>query len=177
MPLRFIPTGMDVHAVEMQPGGGAKLCRAAGMYARLTNKEGGYATLVMPSGEIRRVLDRVPRHHRRRSATPITSEPAAGQSRSVNRHLGVRPKTRGVAKSHNAHPLGGGSKDEVEGQPPPCGPTGVEAKGGRTRNRKKHPGDLIIRRRRKRALRPGDVSRSEADLWRGQVGTPECTSE
>ncbi|MCC6283812.1 MAG: 50S ribosomal protein L2 [Phycisphaerales bacterium] len=152
MPLKFIPTGMSVHCVEMAPGRGAQLCRSAGTYARLSNREGGYATLVMPSGEIRKVLAECratigevgnPDHFNRRLGK-------AG----INRHLGVRPKTRGVAKSHNAHPLGGGS-GRSKGNRAPCGPTGVEAKGGRTRNRKKPGADLIIRRRR--SVRYGQV--------------------
>ena len=64
----------------------------------------------------------------------------------INRHLGRRPITRGMAKSHHAHPLGGGS-GRSKGNRPPCGPTGVLAKGGRTRNKKQHSTKLIIRRR------------------------------
>ena len=145
MPLRFIPLGLDVHCVEMQPGRGAQICRSAGCAAKLSNKEGDYATLVMPSGEIRRVhvdclatigqVGNVDHQNRRLGKAGLT------------RHLGRRPITRGVAKSHHAHPLGGGS-GRSKGNRPPCGPTGVHAKGGGTRNRKKHSSKLIIRRRR-----------------------------
>jgi len=144
MPLKHIPTGLDVHCVELQPGNGAKMCRSAGMFARLSNKEGDFATLVLPSGEMRRVpIDGMatigqvgnPDHqHRRLGKAGLT------------RHLGRRPITRGMAKSHHAHPLGGGS-GRSKGNRPPCGPTGVEAKGGRTRNRKQYSSKLIIRRR------------------------------
>ncbi|MCC6677473.1 MAG: 50S ribosomal protein L2 [Phycisphaerales bacterium] len=144
MPLRHIPTGLDVHCVELIPGRGAQICRSAGSFAKLTNKEGDYATLVMPSGEIRRV--------------PIESKATIGQvgnidhrlrrlgKAGITRLLGRRPITRGVAKSHHAHPLGGGS-GRSKGNRPPCGPTGVLAKGGPTRNRKKPSSKLIIRRR------------------------------
>jgi large subunit ribosomal protein L2 len=144
MPLRHIPAGLDVHCVEMVPGRGAQLCRSAGTYAKLSNKEGDYATLVLPSGEQRRV--------------PIECKATIGQTGNPDhrlrrlgkagiwRHMGRRPITRGMAKSHHAHPLGGGS-GRSKGNRPPCGPTGVHAKGGRTRNPKKRGSQLIIRRR------------------------------
>lgn len=144
MPLAFIPTGLEVHCVELQPGRGAQMCRGAGTFARLSNKEGEYATLVLPSGEVRRVPQ-----------TCMATIGAVGNGDNrlrrlgkagINRLLGRRPITRGVAKSHHAHPLGGGS-GRSKGNRPPCGPTGVHAKGGRTRNRKKHSTKLIIRRR------------------------------
>lgn len=145
MPLRFIPAGMDVHAVELQPGGGAKLCRSAGMYARLTNKEGKHATLVMPSGETRRVLIDC-------RATVGTVGNSDHQNRRIgkaglNRKLGRRPKTRGVAMSHHTHPLGGGEGRSKSGRPP-ASKSGTLAKGGGTRNRNKPSSDLIIRRRK-----------------------------
>ena len=143
MPLRFIPTGLDVHCVELIVGRGAQMCRSAGVYARLTNKEGDYATLTLPSGEVRRVaIDCVATigqvgnsDHRLRKL---------GKA-GLTRLMGRRPITRGMAKSHHAHPLGGGS-GRSKGNRPPCGPTGVLAKGGNTRNRKKHSTSLIIRR-------------------------------
>jgi large subunit ribosomal protein L2 len=144
MPLRFIPTGLQVHCVEMTPGKGGQLCRSAGMYAMLSNKEGNYATLVLPSGETRMV-------HIDCRAT--IGEVGNSDQQNVRwgkagrmRHLGRRPITRGVAKSHNAHPLGGGS-GRSKGNRPPCGPTGVLAKGGRTRKKRQHSTKLIIRRR------------------------------
>lgn len=144
MPLRFIPTGLDVHCVELIVGRGAQMCRSAGTYARLTNKEGDYATLTLPSGEVRRVaIDCIATigqvgnsDHRLRKL---------GKA-GLTRLMGRRPITRGMAKSHHAHPLGGGS-GRSKGNRPPCGPTGVLAKGGNTRNRKKHSTSLIIRRR------------------------------
>ncbi|MFG0286443.1 MAG: 50S ribosomal protein L2 [Phycisphaerales bacterium JB039] len=145
MPLRYIPTGLNVHCVELLPGKGGQMCRSAGMYARLVNKEDDYATLVLPSGESRRV--------------PIDCRATIGQvgntdhqnrrlgKAGLNRHLGRRPITRGVAKSHHAHPLGGG-EGRSKGNRAPVSPTGVPAKGGGTRNKKQHSTDLIIRRRR-----------------------------
>ncbi|MEX2217889.1 MAG: 50S ribosomal protein L2 [Phycisphaerales bacterium] len=144
MPLKLIPAGLDVHCVELVPGKGAQMCRSAGTYARLSNKEGDYATLVLPSGETRRV--------------PVVCRATIGQTGNpdnrlrrlgkagITRLLGRRPITRGMAKSHHAHPMGGGS-GRSKGNRPPAGPTGVHAKGGRTRNRRKHSSKLIIRRR------------------------------
>lgn len=147
MPLRFIPAGLDVHCVEMSPGRGAQLCRSAGCFARLTNKEGDYATLVMPSGEIRRV------HADCLATIGQTGNPDHRLRRlgkaGISRLKGRRPITRGIAKSHHAHPLGGGS-GRSKGNRPPCGPTGVPAKGGGTRQPGKASNRLIIRRRASR---------------------------
>lgn len=144
MPLRYIPTGLDVHCVELSPGKGAKMCRSAGMYARLSNREDDYATLVLPSGEIRRV--------------PVDCRATIGQVGNADqvlrrlgkagrsRHLGRRPKTRGVAMHHGIHPLGGGS-GRSKGNRAPVSVTGVPSKGGTTRNRKQFSEELIIRRR------------------------------
>jgi large subunit ribosomal protein L2 len=144
MQLRYVPTGLDVHCVELIAGRGAQICRSAGTFAKLSNKEGDYATLVLPSGEVRRV--------------PLSCRVTVGQTGNgdhrlrklgkagLNRLMGRRPITRGVAKSHHAHPLGGGS-GRSKGNRPPVGPTGVLAKGGDTRNKKKQSSTLIIRRR------------------------------
>ncbi|TVQ81176.1 MAG: 50S ribosomal protein L2 [Phycisphaeraceae bacterium] len=147
MKMKYIPTGLEVHCVELTPGKGGQMCRAAGMSARLTNREGRYATLVLPSGEIRRVSV---------ECRAIIGE--VGNSDHANRrlgkagksrHLGRRPKTRGVAMDHATHPLGGGEGRSKSGRAP-VSKTGVPAKGGSTRNRKQHSEDLIIRRRRSR---------------------------
>ncbi len=145
MPLKFIPSGMNVHCVELHPGGGGKLCRSAGMSARLTNKEDDFATLVMPSGETRRV-----------SIDCRATVGVVGNSDHQNRRLGKagisrlmgrRPKTRGVAMSHHAHPLGGGDGRSKGGRAP-VNKAGTPAKGGGTRDRKKPSQQLIIRRRK-----------------------------
>ena len=144
MPLRFIPTGLEVHAVEMVPGGGAKLVRSAGIAARLTNKEGRFATLVMPSGEIRQVsLDC-------RATIGSVGNPdhalvklgKAGRAR----WMGRRPRTRGMAMSHNQHPHGGGEGRSKGGQIP-SNASNTPAKGGRTRVRGKASDERILRRR------------------------------
>jgi large subunit ribosomal protein L2 len=144
MCLRHIPTGLDVHCVELNPGRGGQMCRGAGTYAKLTNREDEFATLVLPSGEVRRV--------------PLACRATIGQvgnadnrlrklgKAGLNRLKGRRPITRGVAKSHHAHPLGGGS-GRSKGNRPLCGPTGVHAKGGNTRNPRKASAKLIVRRR------------------------------
>lgn len=144
MPLRFVPTGLDVHCVELVPGKGAQMCRGAGTYAKLTNKEDDYATLVLPSGEVRRVLLDC-RATIGQVGNPDHRLRKLGKA-GLSRLLGIRPKTRGVAKSHHAHPLGGGS-GRSKGNRPLCGPTGVHAKGGNTRNPRKASSKLIVRRR------------------------------
>ncbi|MCX5659099.1 MAG: 50S ribosomal protein L2 [Planctomycetota bacterium] len=144
MPLKSIPAGLDVHCVEIFPGSGGKLCRSAGTYARLTNKEGDWATLVFPSGEIRQVA--------------IDCRATIGQVGNLDhqsvrlgkagrsRHLGIRPTVRGMAMTHECHPMGGGS-GRSKGNRPPAGPTGVLAKGGKTRKPDKASNKRIIRRR------------------------------
>jgi large subunit ribosomal protein L2 len=144
MKLRYVPTGLDVHCVELVPGKGAQMCRSAGTYAKVSNREDDFATLVLPSGEVRRV--------------PLECRATIGQvgnpdhrlrqlgKAGLTRLMGRRSITRGVAKSHHAHPLGGGS-GRSKGNRPPVGPTGVGAKGGNTRNPRKASAKLIIRRR------------------------------
>lgn len=145
MPLRFIPLGMSVHCVEMQRGRGGQMCRSAGSYARLMNKEGAYATLMLPSGEMRRVLLDC-------RATVGQVGNTDHQNRRIgkaglNRLRGRRPKTRGVAMSHHAHPLGGG-EGRSKGGRAPVSKSGTLSKGGGTRDRKKPSQQLIIRRRK-----------------------------
>jgi len=144
MPLRVIPAGLNVHNVELVSGRGGQLCRAAGTYARLTNKEGDWATLVLASGEIRQVaLDcraTVGQVGNRDHNRVVLGK--AGRSR----HLGRRPHTRGVAKSHDEHPMGGG-EGRSKGNRPPASLTGVLAKGGPTRKRGKGSNKRILRRR------------------------------
>ena len=144
MPLGVIPAGLNVHNVEMQPGRGGQLCRAAGSYARLSNKEGRWATLVFPSGEIRQIS--------------VECQATIGQvgnsdhqqvrlgKAGRSRHLGRRPHIRGVATNHNDHPLGGGD-GRSKGNRAPESRTGVPAKGGHTRQRRKPSDKRIIRRR------------------------------
>jgi len=142
--LRFIPLGMDVHCVELNPGKGGQMCRSAGSSARLSNKEGDYATIVLPSGETRRV-------HLDCRATIGQVGNTDHQNRrlgkaGMSRHLGRRPKVRGVAMSHDAHPLGGG-EGRSKGGRAPVNRQGTPSKGGRTRDKNKPSSKLIIRRR------------------------------
>jgi large subunit ribosomal protein L2 len=143
--IKHIPTGLNVHNVELSPGKGGQLCRSAGMSARLTNKEGEYATIVLPSGELRRV------HVECRATIGVLGNQDHSQRRlgkaGKSRHLGRRPKTRGVAMSHDAHPLGGG-EGRSKGGRAPVSASGTLSKGGPTRNRKKPSERLIIRRRK-----------------------------
>ena len=144
MPIRAIPAGLNLHCIELVPGKGAQMCRSAGTYARLTNKEGKWATLVFPSGEVRQVsLD---------CRATIGQVGNTDHNRVVlgkagrARHLGRRPKTRGVARNHHDHPLGGGD-GKSKGNRAPASKTGVPSKGGPTRQRGKASNKRILRRR------------------------------
>jgi len=144
MPLSKIPLGMTVHAIEMQPGGGAKLCRAAGTGATLSARDRNWAQITLPSGEVRRV----PAECR---ATIGFIGNKEHQNVSIgkagrNRWRGIRPYVRGVAMNPIAHPMGGG-EGRTSGGRHPCSPTGKLAKGGRTRSRRKPSSSSIIKRR------------------------------
>ncbi len=145
MPIEFIPTGLQVHAVELEPGKGASICRAAGSYAQLTNKEGRWATLVLPSGEIRQVSIRCRATVGQVGNTDhqLVKLGKAGR----NRWLGRRPRVRGMAMSHHEHPLGGG-EGRSKGGRTPASASGVKSKGGRTRRRGKASDARILRRRK-----------------------------
>ena len=147
LPMRFIPTGSTVHNVELRPGGGGKMARSAGMGVQIVAKEGAYATLRLPSTEMRRVpIDcRATLGTVGNSEHELTSIGKAGR----NRWKGVRPQTRGVAMNPVDHPLGGG-EGKTSGGRHPVSPWGQPE--GRTRLPK--PSDkLIIRRRRGRGAR------------------------
>ena len=140
-----IPSGLNVHNIELVPGRGGQLCRAAGTYARLTNKDGPWATLVFPSGEQRQISIKC------RATIGQTGNTDHGNIKlgkaGRSRHMGRRPHTRGVAKNHNDHPMGGGDGRSKGGRAP-SSPTGVLAKGGGTRKKHKISSKRIIRRRR-----------------------------
>lgn len=148
MPLRFIPVGTVVHAVELRAGGGAKMARSAGSSVQLVAKEGEYATLRLPSTEMRRVpIDCV--------ATVGTVGNAEHELVKIgkagrNRWKGKRPQTRGVAMNPVDHPHGGG-EGKTSGGRHPVSPWGKPE--GRTRNKKKKSQQLIVRRRRTRGSR------------------------
>ncbi len=142
LPLRNIPAGTTVHAVEMRPGGGAKIARSAGSSVQLMSKEGGRALLRLPSSEMRTVpLDcRATIGQVGNTEAELVKLGKAGR----NRWKGVRPQTRGVAMNPVDHPLGGGEGKSSGGRPP-VSPWGKPE--GRTRSKKKQSNKYIVRRR------------------------------
>ncbi len=152
MLLGSIPAGTRVHNIEMQPGRGGQLCRSAGVGATLNAREGRWAQVTLPSGEVRRL----PGSCRATVGVIGNSEHSSiviGKA-GRNRWKGIRPRVRGTAMNPTAHPMGGGEGRNSGGRHP-CSPTGKLAKGGRTRNRKKASAKAIIRRRR--SVRYGEV--------------------
>ena len=151
LPLSKIPVGTNVHAIELIPGKGARMVRSAGNAAQLMAKEGKYATLRLPSGEMRMV--------------PIECRATIGVGGNgdhnlINlgkagrkRHMGWRPTVRGSVMNPNDHPHGGGEGKAPVGRPGPCTPWGKPALGLKTRNKKKASNKLIIRRRDGRAIK------------------------
>lgn len=148
LPLRNVPAGTMVHAVELRPGGGAKMGRSAGTAIQLVAKEGDLALLRLPSGEMRNVpLDC-------RATIGQVGNPEAellkGGKAGHSRWKGVRPQTRGVAMNPVDHPLGGGEGKSSGGRHP-TSPWGK--KEGRTRKKNKASDRLIVRRRSKKGRR------------------------
>ncbi|MEO5723447.1 MAG: 50S ribosomal protein L2, partial [Ilumatobacteraceae bacterium] len=143
MALRFMPVGTTVHNVELRPGGGGKMARSAGMAVQLVAKEGEFATLRLPSTEMRRVqIDcRATVGEVGHSDHDQIVIGKAGR----NRWKGVRPQTRGVAMNPVDHPLGGG-EGRTSGGRPPVSPWGKPE--GRTRDKTKPSQKLLVRRRR-----------------------------
>ncbi len=148
LPLRFIPVGSVIHNVELRPGGGGKLARGAGMSVQLVAKEGAFATLRLPSTEMRRVsIDcRATLGTVGNSEAELIKIGKAGR----NRWKGKRPQTRGVAMNPVDHPLGGG-EGKTSGGRHPVSPWGQPE--GRTRARNKDSDKMIVRRRRTRGAR------------------------
>ena len=145
LPLRYIPVGTDIHAVELKIGRGAQIGRSAGTKVTLMAKEGEWATLRMPSGEMRRVqLDC-------RATIGSIGNPEHGNIQwgkaGRKRWLGIRPHNRGVAMNPVDHPMGGGEGRSSGGRHP-CTPWGVKTKGLKTRHNKRTE-QFIIRRRSK----------------------------
>jgi large subunit ribosomal protein L2 len=148
LPLRYIPVGSTVHNVELRPGQGGKLARGAGMSAQLVAKEGAFATLRLPSTEMRRVpIDC--RGTLGEVGNPEAELVKLGKA-GRNRWRGVRPQTRGVAMNPVDHPLGGGEGKSSGGRHP-VSPWGKPE--GRTRRRHKPSDRMIVRRRRTRGAR------------------------
>ena len=157
LPLTNIPGGLELHNIELNPGQGGKLVRSAGTVARLGAKEGEYAVIILPSGEMRRV----------RSACRATIG-QLGNLDYINvsigkagrqRHMGNRPHTRAKAMNPIDHPMGGG-EGRSNGGRHPVSKTGVPAKGGITRSPNAKSEKLILRRRKfgKHQVRPQTVN-------------------
>ena len=144
LPLSDIPVGTIVHAIEMQPGRGAQIARAAGISAQIMAKEGAYATLKMPSGEMRLI--------------PVRCKATVGQVGNLEheivhlgkagktRYLGIRPTVRGSVMNPNDHPHGGGEGKSPVGHAGPMTPWGKPALGYKTRKKKNTSSKFILKR-------------------------------
>lgn len=144
LPLSEIPVGTIVHAIEMQPGRGAQIARAAGISAQIMAKEGAYATLKMPSGEMRLI--------------PVKCKATVGQVGNLEheivhlgkagktRYLGTRPTVRGSVMNPNDHPHGGGEGKSPVGHAGPMTPWGKPALGYKTRKKKNTSSKFILKR-------------------------------
>ena len=151
LPLSAIPVGTEIHNIELYPGKGGQLVRAAGNVAQLMAKEGKYATLRLPSGEMRMVPIQC------RATIGVIGN---GDHNLVNigkagrkRHMGIRPTVRGSVMNPNDHPHGGGEGKAPVGRPGPCTPWGKPALGLKTRKKNKQSNKLIVRRRDGRAIK------------------------
>ena len=145
LPMKYIPVGANIHNIEMKPGKGAQLVRAAGNVAQLMAKEGKYATVKLPSGEMRLL--------------PIDCRATIGQVGNLDnelvtigkagrkRHMGIRPTVRGSVMNPNDHPHGGGEGKAGIGRPGPCTPWGKPALGLKTRKKNKQSNKMIVRTR------------------------------
>lgn len=143
--LKDIPVGSSIHNIEMKPGKGGQLVRSAGNVAQLMAKEGKFATLRLPSGEMRVV--------------PILCKATIGQVGNIDhelitvgkagrkRHMGIRPTVRGSVMNPNDHPHGGGEGRAPIGRPSPMTPWGKPALGYKTRKKNKHSDKYIVRKR------------------------------
>ncbi len=144
LPLENIPVGTMIHNIELQPGKGGQLARSAGNSAQLMAKEGKYATLRLPSGEMRYVLARC-------KATigqvgNIDHEIVRVGKAGKTRHMGIRPSVRGVVMNPNDHPHGGGEGKSPVGMPSPVTPWGKPTLGYKTRKKKNTTNKMIIKR-------------------------------
>jgi large subunit ribosomal protein L2 len=151
LPLENIPVGTEIHNIELYPGRGGQLVRSAGGSAQLMAKENGYATLRLPSGEMRRVklTCRATIGSLGNADHNLVKIGKAGRKR----HMGIRPTVRGSVMNPNDHPHGGGEGKAPVGRPGPCTPWGKPAMGLKTRKKKKQSNKLIIRRRDGKAIK------------------------
>ncbi|NLY78318.1 MAG: 50S ribosomal protein L2 [Tissierellia bacterium] len=147
LPLRNIPVGTTVHNIELVPGKGGQLARAAGAEAQLMGKEGKYATLRLPSGEFRLVL--LDCRATIGQVGNLDHENVTIGKAGRSRHLGRRPSVRGSAMNPVDHPHGGGEGRAPIGRPTPVTPWGKPALGYKTRKKNKKSDKYIVRRRKK----------------------------
>jgi large subunit ribosomal protein L2 len=145
MPMSHIPAGLEIHNIEMRAGQGGKLVRGAGNSAKIVAKEGDWVTIILPSGEMRMIRKEC-RATIGRLSNPDDQNVRIGKA-GRTRHMGRRGHVRGKAQNPVAHPMGGG-EGRANGGRHPCSPTGVLAKGGKTRNPRSVSNKRIIRRRR-----------------------------
>ena len=150
MELKDMPVGTQIHNIEMYPGHGGQLVRAAGVSAQLMAKEGKYAIIRMPSGEMRMVtiVCRASIGQVGNTEHNLVNIGKAGRKR----HMGIRPTVRGSVMNPNDHPHGGGEGKAPVGRPGPCTPWGKPALGYKTRKKNKQSNKMIIRRRDGKAL-------------------------
>ncbi len=147
LPLRRIPLGMTIHNVELRRGAGGRLVRGAGGAAQLMAREGKYAHVRLPSGEVRLVDAEC--YATLGQVGNLEHESLSLGKAGRKRWLGKRPKTRGVAMNPVDHPMGGGESKSSGGRHP-CSPWGKPAKGGKTRRKKKSDRLIVTRRRKKK---------------------------
>jgi large subunit ribosomal protein L2 len=145
LPMKNIPPGTEVCCIEIQPGRGAALCRSAGTSAVLMAREGNWAQLQLPSGEVRRVPSRG--RATIGKCSNLDHDAILIGKAGRNRWKGKRPHVRGTAMNPIDHPHGGG-EGRTKGGRHPVSPTGVPAKGGHTRRPRKPSNSAIIRRRK-----------------------------
>ena len=151
LPLSAIPVGTQIHNIELYPGKGGQLVRSAGNSAQLMAKEGKYATLRLPSGEMRMVpiICRATIGVVGNGDHSLINIGKAGRKR----HMGIRPTVRGSVMNPNDHPHGGGEGRAPVGRPSPMTPWGKPAMGLKTRKKKKSSNKLIVRRRDGKAIK------------------------
>ena len=145
LPIRAIPLGTVIHNVEAQPGSGAKMIRAAGSFGQLMAKEGVYAQIRMPSGEVREVQQDCKATIGQLSNVESSSVRVGKAGKS--RWLGIRPTVRGLAMNPVDHPHGGGEGKSGQGNPHPVSPWGQNTKGRKTRNNRRTDKFIVSRRR------------------------------
>lgn len=150
MPLSAIPAGLEIHNIEMTAGQGGKMVRGAGNAAKIVAKEGNWVSIVLPSGEMRMIRKEC-RATIGRVGNPEHQNIRIGKA-GRKRHMGRRPRVRGKAMNPVDHPMGGG-EGRANGGRHPCSPTGVLAKGGKTRNPRSTSNNRIIRRRKSKKAR------------------------